>query len=88
MFRRDLPESIGLLDEKIFYSPEDVEYCVRAWKKGLRVIYCPEAHIIHATQRISKKKLISKHNWEHLKGLIYFFGKYSLFWNSDKIKIN
>ena len=87
MFRRDLPESIGPLDENIFYSPEDVEYCVRAWKKGLRVIYCPEAHIIHATQRISKKKLVSRHNWEHLKGLMYFFGKYRLFWNSDKIKI-
>ena len=85
MIKRSAVEQLGPLDEKIFYSPEDVEYCVRAWQKGMRVVYCPNAHIIHATQRISKKKLISRHNWEHLKGLTYFFGKYGLFFSSDKI---
>ncbi len=85
MIRREAMEKIGPLDENIFYSPEDVEYCVRAWEKGYRVLYCPNAHIIHATQRISKKKLFSKHNWEHIKGLIYFFRKYNLFGNTEKI---
>lgn len=85
MIRKESMDKIGLLDENIFYSPEDVEYCVRAWQKGFRVIYCPRAKIIHATQRISKKKLISRHNWEHAKGLFYFFNKYGLFFNSDKI---
>ena len=85
MIKRSLFEKIGELDEKIFYSPEDVEYCVRTWTMGYRVIYCPQAEIIHATQRISKKKLISKHNWEHIKGLVYFFNKYGLFFDSDKI---
>lgn len=85
MMPRELIKKIGPLDEKIFYSPEDVEYCVRAWEMGYRVLYCPNAHIIHATQRISKKKLISRHNWEHIKGLVYFFRKYKLFGNSRKI---
>lgn len=85
MIRRSCIEKIGLLDERIFYSPEDVEYCVRTWKTGFRVVYCPRAEIIHATQRISKKKLISRHNWEHMKGLVYFFNKYGLFLSSDKI---
>ncbi len=85
MIRKDLMNKIGLLDEKIFYSPEDVEYCVRTWKAGFRVIYKPRARIIHATQRISKKKLISRHNWEHIKGLIYFFNKYGLFFSSERI---
>ena len=85
MIKRDLMEKIGLLDEKIFYSPEDVEYCVRTWMKGYRVIYCPNAGIIHVTHRISKKKLFSRHNWEHVKGLCYFFSKYGLFFSSAKI---
>ena len=85
MIRRESLEKIGLLDEKIFYSPEDVEYCVRTWQKGFRVIYCTDAKIIHATQRISKKKLISRHNWEHVKGLFYFFKKYGLFFSTEKI---
>lgn len=85
MIKRKLMNDIGMLDEKIFYSPEDVEYCVRTWKKGYRVIYCPKAKIIHATQRISKKKLISRHNWEHIKGLFYFFRKYNLFFSNEQI---
>ncbi|MBQ6509276.1 MAG: glycosyltransferase family 2 protein [Flexilinea sp.] len=85
MIKKGLMDKIGPLDEKIFYSPEDVEYCVRAWTKGYRVIYCPNAGIIHATQRISKKKLLSRHNWEHVKGLCYFFSKYGLFFSSAKI---
>lgn len=85
MIKKELIEEIGPLDENIFYSPEDVEYCVRIWLKGYRVVYCPNAHIIHATQRLSKKKLISRHNWEHIKGLIYFFNKYHLFTNSKNI---
>ena len=85
MMKKEMISKTGLLDEKIFYSPEDVEYCVRAWKSGFRVLYCPNAKIIHATQRISKKKLISRHNWEHLKGLIYFFRKYGLFFSAKGI---
>ena len=85
MIKRKLMDDIGMLDERIFYSPEDVEYCVRTWKKGYRVVYCPKAKIIHATQRISKKKLISRHNWEHIKGLFYFFRKYNLFFSNGQI---
>lgn len=85
MIRREILGKTGLLDEKIFYSPEDVEFCVRVWNSGFRVLYCPKAKIIHATQRISKKKLISRHNWEHVKGLVYFFRKYGLFFSSGKI---
>lgn len=71
--------NIGLLDENIFYAPEDVEYCMRAWKKGYRVSYDKNACIIHVWQRLSRKKLISKHNWEHIKGLLYLFIKYHCF---------
>lgn len=72
-------KKIGLLDENIFYAPEDVEYCMRAWKNGYRVAYDKNACIIHVWQRLSRKKLISKHNWEHIKGLLYLFNKYHCF---------
>lgn len=76
LMRREVIEHIGLLDEKIFYAPEDVEYCIRVWKSGYKVMYCPQAEIFHAWQRISRKKLVSKVNWEHMKGLAYMFSKY------------
>lgn len=85
LIKHEAFEHVGMLDEKIFYSPEDVEFCVRLWNNGYRVLYSSNGSIIHAVQRISKKKLLSKHNWEHLKGLIYFFHKYHLFISSENI---
>lgn len=83
----ELVEKIGLLDERIFYAPEDVEYCMRAWKNGYKVCYDQEAVIIHAYQRLSRKSLLSKHNWEHLKGLLYLFHRYHCYFDKpDYIK--
>jgi hypothetical protein len=76
LVKREVVEKIGLLDEKIFYAPEDVEYCVRCWKAGYSIKYCAEADIIHEWQRLSRKKLFSKHNLEHIKGLLYFYNKH------------
>lgn len=77
-------ETVGLLDEKIFYAPEDVDYCLRAWQAGLRVARCWNAQIIHEYQRLSHKKLFSRTNKEHLKGLVYYFKKYHYLLDSKK----
>lgn len=79
-------EKVGLLDEKIFYAPEDAEYCIRVWKSGYYVAFCPTARIIHEWQRLSKKKVISKMNWEHIKGLLYMFNKHHYFFSIRKLK--
>ncbi len=76
MMRASLFREIGLLDEKIFYAPEDAEFCIRIWKNGFRVVYCPKAKILHHWQRLSRKKIWSKHNYEHIKGLLHLFRKY------------
>lgn len=79
VFSAKLVEQIGFLDEHIFYAPEDVEYCMRAWKNGYRVCYDKNAVIIHAWQRLSRKKIFSKLNWEHIKGLLYLFHQYGCY---------
>lgn len=86
LIKKEVLEKIGLLDEKIFYAPEDVEYCIRVWENGYRVIYCNEVHIIHEWQRLSRKKLFSKHNYEHIKGLLYLYKKYHFCFNAGKIE--
>lgn len=84
MMRRSLLNEVGLLDERIFYAPEDVDYCIRVQRSGFRVVRCLDAEIIHEYQRLSKKKLISKMNWEHVKGLVYFFKKYGYVFDARK----
>lgn len=86
MMRSDLFAQVGLLDEKIFYAPEDVEFCIRVWKAGMRVQYCYDADILHHWQRLSRKKLFSKHNFEHMKGLVYLFWKHKYLFHTTKIQ--
>lgn len=86
IMKREVVDRIGYLDEKIFYAPEDIEYCIRAWLNGYRVVYCNDAEIIHEWQRLSRKKIISKHNWEHIKGLFYMYNKYKFWFNAEKIQ--
>lgn len=76
LMKSSLVREIGFLDEHIFYAPEDVEYCLRAWTHGRRVLYDGRVAITHVWQRLSRRKLLSRHNWEHLKGLAYLFFKY------------
>lgn len=85
LMRHEMLEQVGLLDEKIFYAPEDAEYCIRVWKSGYKVVYCPQASIRHIWQRISRKKFISRINWEHVKGLVYMFSKHNCWFTSKGI---
>lgn len=44
---RSTCEKIGPLDEGYFWSIEDVDYCQRAHRAGLRVVYFPQVSIRH-----------------------------------------
>ncbi len=75
-FRREILESVGYLDENIFYSPEDLDFCLRLFKKGLVLLYWPEYIVFHDTQHISHKKPFSKVSRSHFLGLLYYFRKH------------
>lgn len=84
LFRPSLLADVGYLDEHIFYAPEDAEFCIRVLKAGYKVYFCPKAKIIHEWQRISRRKVFSKNNWEHIKGLMYVFWKYKYLFSTKK----
>ncbi|MCQ2515542.1 MAG: glycosyltransferase family 2 protein [Saccharofermentans sp.] len=86
LIRPQVIHTAGLLDEKLFYAPEDAEYCICVWKSGYQVAFCSSAQITHEWQRLSKKKLISKINYEHIKGLIYMFWKHQYLFSTAKLK--
>jgi hypothetical protein len=86
IIRKEAFEQVGYLDENIFYGPEDVDYCVRMWRKDWKVYYNPSATVIHHEQRITKKKLFSKLTLLHTKGLVYFFIKYRYIQDRSKLR--
>ena len=76
LFRREILETVGLLDERIFYAPEDVDFCLRVWKAGYTVRYVPRAVAVHDAQEKSRRVLPNRLTWVHLAGLVYYFRKH------------
>lgn len=76
VFRREVLEEVGLLDEQIFYGPEDIDFCYRAKKKGWKIWWMHSVRIIHHEQRVTKKSPFSKISRKHYRGILYFFRKH------------
>ena len=75
LLRSQMLEKIGLYDDKIFYGPEDIDYCLRARRAGYKTVYFPEVKLYHFYQRITKK-FFTKITILHIKGLIHFILKH------------
>lgn len=79
LLSREAVQATGVLDERIFYSPEDVDYCIRVWRAGFQVHYVPQVSVVHDAQEISRPKGlagINKFTIRHAKGLLYLFLKH------------
>jgi len=78
-FRNELLETVGFLDENIFYAPEDLDYCLRTWKDGYRILYNSDVSCIHHTQEISRGFRFNRAFFSHVCGLAYYFKKHRYF---------
>ena len=47
LVKKEVLENVGLLDEKYFLYVEEVDWCVRAKKKGYNVYYVPSSKVYH-----------------------------------------
>jgi GT2 family glycosyltransferase len=85
ILKKDVLNKVGFLDEAIFYAPEDVDYCLRTWLSGNKVLYCPEVTAIHQTQEASRGFTISRLKIEHIKGLAYYFKKHKYLFRRPQV---
>ena len=76
MFPRLLTDTIGLLDDNIFYGPEDADFCLRATQAGFKVCYLPHISIEHLHRRITSHNLLSPMARRHARALLYFYRKH------------
>jgi glycosyltransferase involved in cell wall biosynthesis len=81
---RSVLEQVGYLDENFFYAPEDVDYCLRVWKSGYRIVYQPALQVVHHTQEISRGWKLNRAKLVHLKGLFYLFKKHQYFFKAPQ----
>ncbi|UCD06635.1 MAG: glycosyltransferase family 2 protein [candidate division WOR-3 bacterium] len=76
--RRKALDAVGLLDDKIFYGPEDIDFCLRLWMRRWQVYYVPEICVVHAPRRMTKQKTWTLVSIRHALAIKHFFLKYRI----------
>jgi len=79
LVRRRVIDKIGAFDPDYFMYMEEVDFCYRAKKAGFKILYTPQAEIIHykeaSPRQESEKAILAE-----IKGLKIFFKKYKPSW--------
>jgi len=75
MVRREVAETVGMMDETIFMYSEEVDWCYRIRKAGWKISYTPETRIIHLG-RGSTTISNDDRSVAVLESYLYFFKKH------------
>jgi hypothetical protein len=75
LVRRDAMLDVGLLDEGYFLHCEDLDWCMRFRQKGWKIIFVPDARVMHQKGGCSKNRPVFV-EWHKHKGMMRFYRKY------------
>jgi len=74
--RRQAVNEVGLMDERFFMYWEDADWCRRMKESGWKVVYFPQASVIHSVGG-SSEKLLVRSVLEFHKSCCHLFKKHS-----------
>jgi hypothetical protein len=77
LLKRELIEEVGILDKKYFLYLEDVDYSLRASKKGYKIVFCPQSVVYHKNAGSSDGSGSRVHLYYQTRNRLLFFFKYS-----------
>jgi len=83
LVRREVFEKLGAFDERYFMYFEDTDFCRRLWENNFKVVYLPEAKMIHLHRRESAdvsglKALVNPLTRTHIKSWMKYLRKHGL----------
>jgi GT2 family glycosyltransferase len=83
IIRRGILDRLGYFDEGFFYLYEDIDLCLRAKKLGMKVIYIPQAEVIHYLER-ERKSIFHTRIVVHIRSILRYLRKdyYGELWRS------
>jgi len=81
LIRQETINKIGYLDERFFMYLEDVDYCLRAMKAGIKIIHCNKSKILHFGGASSNNKDRIRHTAWLLSRKLYFLKNFDLLSN-------
>ena len=59
--RREAIEHAGVLDERFFMYSEELDWCRRIKQAGWKIVYNPDAEVIHYEGRSSEQNVLARH---------------------------
>ncbi len=77
LVRREAVEEVGPMDERFFLYFEDVDWCYRMGMRGWRVLYQPEAVMVHHHRRESARSPLGRSLRMHIASSLRFYEKWS-----------
>lgn len=75
LVRRDALLDVGTMDEGYFMHCEDLDWCMRFRQRGWKILFVPEADVIHYKGTCSQSRPIFV-EWHKHKGMMRFYGKF------------
>ncbi len=75
LVNRAVLKDVGLLDEGYFLHCEDLDWCMRFRQRGWKIMFVPDAHVVHHKGTCSKARPIFV-EWHKHKGMMRFYGKF------------
>ncbi len=75
MFRPEVLQTIGPLDERFFLYGEELDWCLRARQYGWKVLYNPNAEIIHYKGGLSRRNKL-RSTYEFHRAMLLFHNKH------------
>ena len=75
LVRRDALLDVGPLDEGYFLHCEDLDWCMRFRQRGWKIIFVPDAYVVHYRGMCSMSCPIFV-QWHKHKGMMRFYGKF------------
>lgn len=75
LVRRDAIETVGNWDEGYFLHCEDLDWCMRFRQKGWKIIFVPDAPVLHYRGTCSRARPFFV-EWHKHKGMLRFYKKF------------
>lgn len=75
LIKRKALLDVGYLDAGYFLHCEDLDWCMRFYEKGWKIMFVPDASVIHYKGVCSKERPFFV-EWHKHKGMIRFYGKF------------
>lgn len=75
LVRREALDDVGPLDEGYFMHCEDLDWCMRFRQKGWKIMFVPDAKVIHHKGTCSKTRPYFV-EWHKHKGMMRFYRKF------------